>query len=80
MRAAVDDNDIPILRRLAENVADLRYDEVFAIIQCRVHRLPRYLRRDEEENMNDHGDEKRHDDGINPVKKFVYESMSPYYK
>ena len=80
MRAAVDDDDIPILRRFAENVADLRYDKVFAIIQRRVHRLPRYLRRDEEENMNDHGDEKRHDDGINPVKKFVHESMSPYYK
>ena len=78
MRAAVDDDDIPILRRFAENVADLRYDEVFAIIQRRVHRLPRYLRRDEEENMNDHSDEKRHDDGINLVKKFVHECMSPY--
>ena len=32
----------------------------------------------EEENVNDHGDKKRHDDGINPVKKFMHESTSPY--
>lgn len=69
--AAVDDDNIPIIRDFPQDVIPLGYDEVFPIVQGRHHRFTRNAGRLEEEDMDDHGNGQRDDNGINPFVNFM---------